>query len=447
MNSNADGRLNALVSLLYLEKEARSAESQRDLSFVFVNETRKLLPYRQAALWKYNDVGQIEIIAFSNVSEVDQSAPYVQWLKRLVAARLGHSSAAELHAFSANDLDDMALLSGWKEFQPPWVIWFPLRKPGSGVFGGVIFGADVPWGDAEHALADQLSDAYGHAWAALERPKRLKILLSHLVRHQKRYIAAFLLLILFPFKQYVMVPAEVVADDPYIVTAPMVGVIKDVFVQPSQSVKKGQMLFRFELTDANSRLDVALKAFQVAQAEYLKNAQQAFDCESCRAQLSELGAVVEKERAQAEWARQQLERASVKAPGDGVVVFSDVNDWRGRPVSTGEKVMLVSDPVKTRLQINMPVEDVIDFPEKAEIVFFPYTDPLDSYDGTIVSSGYEAQLQPNSQLAYVLYADFRADERARLGMRGTAKVYGGRAPVAYYLLRRPFAWLRRTLGV
>jgi hypothetical protein len=35
----------------------------------------------------------------------------------------------------------------------------------------------------------------------------------------------------------------------------------------------------------------------------------------------------------------------------------------------------------------------------------------------------------------------------RIGMRGTAKIYAGRVTLGYYLLRKPLAFLRRSLGV
>jgi hypothetical protein len=35
----------------------------------------------------------------------------------------------------------------------------------------------------------------------------------------------------------------------------------------------------------------------------------------------------------------------------------------------------------------------------------------------------------------------------RIGLRGTAKIYAGRVSLAYYLLRKPLAFMRRSLGI
>ena len=35
----------------------------------------------------------------------------------------------------------------------------------------------------------------------------------------------------------------------------------------------------------------------------------------------------------------------------------------------------------------------------------------------------------------------------RIGLRGTAKVYGPKVALGYYVLRKPIAFLRRSLGI
>ncbi|MNJ03472.1 hypothetical protein D3C73_1637900 [compost metagenome] len=61
-------------------------------------------------------------------------------------------------------------------------------------------------------------------------------------------------------------------------------------------------------------------------------------------------------------------------------------------------------------------------------------------------AAYEAQTTAAGQLAYRLDATF-VEASPRIGLRGTAKLYGERAPLAYYLLRRPLAALRQGLGL
>ena len=74
--------------------------------------------------------------------------------------------------------------------------------------------------------------------------------------------------------------------------------------------------------------------------------------------------------------------------------------------------------------------------------------PLDSLSAAVSEVGYETQTTVDAGLAYVLRADFPAGTQPpRLGLRGTAKIYGNDVPLGYSLLRRPFGSLRRMLGL
>ena len=79
MNAPDPGR--ELATLLQLMRRAREADSEEALGFVLVNETLRLLPYRQAALWRDGALGRVS--ALSGVPETDSNAPYVQWLASL----------------------------------------------------------------------------------------------------------------------------------------------------------------------------------------------------------------------------------------------------------------------------------------------------------------------------------------------------------------------------
>lgn len=135
------------------------------------------------------------------------------------------------------------------------------------------------------------------------------------------------------------------------------------------------------------------------------------------------------------------------APRDGVAVFADANDWLGRPVATGERILLLADPTQPALQINLPVADAIALEVGAPVKLYLTTHPLSAIDGHITETSYQTHITPDGLAAYRLRAalDGRPDE-ARLGLRGTAKVYGGWTLLSYYVLRRPLAALREWSG-
>jgi len=74
--------LNRLAALLKMEERLRRAE-KKELPFIIVNETRLLIPYRQAALWRAGDSLAAAPMAVSGLAVFDKNAPYLQWLARL----------------------------------------------------------------------------------------------------------------------------------------------------------------------------------------------------------------------------------------------------------------------------------------------------------------------------------------------------------------------------
>ncbi|MFZ5755731.1 MAG: efflux RND transporter periplasmic adaptor subunit [Pseudomonadota bacterium] len=439
----ADPRLVALSTLLLVEHDVRRAESLKELFYIVANDTHRLTPYRFAFIWEYAASGKPHPVQASNVSELEPNAPMVRWLGKVsewLAGRGDKKPQVLVQPEAPADLHE-----GWQEHAAPFALHVPLMAPDGTALGGLLMTSDAPWSDVQSALVERLADAYGHAWWAL-RPKVTADVMSHFRRHRKRYGIGLAILLLLPVRQYVLVPAEVVPAEPFVVAAPMSGVVAQVDVLPNAAVTAGTVLFSLEDTSLANEVLVARKAYEVAEAEYMKNAQDAFGCDSCRGRVPELLAQAEKARAEAEWAQAQLDRSRVVAPVDGIAVFSDPNDWRGKPVSVGERVMVLSQPDKTRLRISMPIGDAIAIESGTDVVFYLNVNPLDSYDANVVQTSYEATVQSDQSLSYVLMANFE-DEPARLGLRGTAKVYGGRAPILFHVLRKPLAWLRRTLGI
>lgn len=445
MSDAIDPRLTALSTLLHVEQQARQAESQQNLSFIFVNDTRSVLPARQIVFWRFNDLGAPRTVAASHVSEVDPNAILTRWLDKLAAWAAAQEWHAEPHAFTRGEVAE-ELQQDWGETLPAYVLHLPMAGQRKGAFGGLLVFGEQPWGEAHLALARILADAYGHAWMALAEPETRRKLVLHFRQYWRRYVLALVVLCLLPLRQYVLVPAEVIADQPAVIAAPLGGVIERVVVQPNQQVAAGDLLFVYENIELANRLLVAQRAYDVAEAEHLKNTQEAFNCDACRGKVAQSQAVVERERANVEWAKKQLEQGEVRAPRAGVVVMGDTSDWEGRPVRVGERVMLVADPARTRLRITVPITDAIASDTNTEVVFYPNVSPLSSVDARVVSAGYEPVLQPDRSYAYVVHAAFEG-ESAPLGWRGTAKVYGGRAPLIYQMLRKPLARLRQMTGL
>jgi len=131
-----------------------------------------------------------------------------------------------------------------------------------------------------------------------------------------------------------------------------------------------------------------------------------------------------------------------------VAVFSSQDEWRGRPVQVGERVMLIADPSLIDVTVYMPPDDAIELEPGAKVELLLHVNPLSPLDAKIERASYEATQTPDGNLAYVVRAELEPGQGLpRIGLRGTAKVYAGRVSLGYYLLRKPLAFMRRTLGL
>ncbi|HHI82149.1 MAG TPA: HlyD family secretion protein, partial [Rhizobiales bacterium] len=244
-------------------------------------------------------------------------------------------------------------------------------------------------------------------------------------------------------------PAEIVAASPFVVTAPIDAVIRQVVVNPNTRVKKGDPLVRFEDVSLRNRLEVASQEATLARARLKKYYQAAFNDPEAKRELRAALAEVQLKEAEAAYARDLLSQTVIRAPRDGLVVFNDKKDWTGRPVSVGQRIMEIANPRNVRLKIEMPVNDAIVVARSARVRVYLDSDPLNPLNGKVLRASHEARPSDSGIMAYELTAivDPGNRETPRLGIRGTAQVYGEKAPLFFYLFRRPLSALRQRFGL
>jgi hypothetical protein len=197
-----------------------------------------------------------------------------------------------------------------------------------------------------------------------------------------------------------------------------------------------------------NRKEVALKSLAVAQADYLRETQKSFGDDASKAELAAYNAKFKEKAAEAQYSADLLNRSIVTAPEAGIVVYSDPNDWLGRPVQTGERIVQIANPKYIEISISLPVNDAINLEPGAKVKMYLNASPFDTLEGTVTQSSYEPFLVPEGFVAYRLKADPLAGENLpRIGLKGTAKIYGAWRPFIYHVLRKPLSVVRRTLGL
>ncbi|MDX1375568.1 MAG: biotin/lipoyl-binding protein [Burkholderiales bacterium] len=438
-----------LAALLHLEGRARAARDLAELDFVIANETWQLASYRQAAVFRRDALGRPSLAAVSGLAVLEGDSPFTLWMTRLAA----HAWQAfpEARAFTLRDVP-AEFAEGWMEWLPAQVLFVPLAGPDGERIGAALYGRDEPWGTAVIGQFARLHEAYGYSLWALTRAGslggRLKARLRRSSWLLKLALVAALLALLIPVRMSVLAPAEVIALKAQVVAAPMDGVVEAFQVQPNQEVAQDQALFTLDSTTLASRREVALKALEVARADALLAAQKAFESDESRAELAVREGRVREREAELAYIDAQLARVQVRAPAAGIAVYGDPNDWIGKPVQTGERIVLLADPADAGVLVWLPVADAINLEAGAEIRLFLHVAPLQPLAAALTQTSYQATPSPDGIAAYRIRGRFAGDAGiARIGLKGTAKVYGERKPLAYLVFRRPLATLREWTGL
>jgi multidrug resistance efflux pump len=314
----------------------------------------------------------------------------------------------------------------------------------------LLLAREEPWSDAELALLRELADVYSHSLSAF-RPRQhgldRAIGWMRTSRGRRRVLVAALLACLVPVRVSVQASAEVVPLEPLLVRAPLDGVVDRFDVQPNQPVKAGQPLFSLDTTALRTRHEVARKALAAAQEEYRQSAQAAVTSDKDRAEMAVRLAQLHERQIELDYTGGQLARVQVQAERDGIAVFADVNDWLGKAVAVGERILVVADPAKVELAADLPAADFVEVAPGDVVTLYPQGSPLASYDARVISVAYRAEPTPGGYLAYRIKAQFLPGQPTpRIGQSGTARVRGPWAPLAYVVLRRPLAAVRQWLG-
>jgi Barrel-sandwich domain of CusB or HlyD membrane-fusion len=431
-----------LTLLLQLERRARQAP-EKELPYVLVNETAELIPYRQAVLWR-KDNARIE--AVSGVAKPESNSPYSLWLNPVLQYLSKSESALQIKAFTAKDITT-EFANDWAEWLPQHGLWMPLFSTSGGKYILALFRDDA-WSEAEVHLLSYLAEAYGHAFALAEAAQPAVPWQDRLKERKNQLIVGGLLLLalFFPIRQSVLAEAEVIAQRPNLVRAPLEGVVETFYVKPNEAVKVGQKLFSLDKTELRSRLEVTKEKRDSAQTDYQQTTQQAMLDPTVKHELAGLKSKWDQESAELEYVRTLLQRSDVTATVAGVTVFDDPNDWLGRPVKQGEKILAVANPKAVELEIRLPMEDLIVLEPGAEVLFFSNITPHKPLDARLNYFSYRASPTPADVMAYRLKATFAENEELpRLGYHGTAKLYGSRRPFILWLLRKPIQTVRLWL--
>lgn len=434
-----DAEHHALALLLAIEAGARNTARLEDLWLLMANESRKLTAARQIFVFS-----EYRIIAISGVPKVDRHAELVQDIEQLVLSEITRSDEVS---------GDEAILLDVNNYPFPHLLWHPLWDRHGKYLGGMLFARGTPWLSSDCTIVARLADAFSHVWQGFTSGQQtfLKGLALGL-RNKMLWFGAILVTLMamaIPMPMSSLAPMEIVAQKPYIVAAPIEATIQEFLVEPGSVVKQGDRLLRFNDVILRNKLDVAEREVQVAEAALKKASQLAFSSDDGHKQLRSAMADLELKKAQWQFASDLFAQTVLKAERDGVAIFADKQSLLGKPLRVGERIMQIADPAKVEIRIEVPVADALMLKPGAKVKLFLDSAPVAAEQAILRTSDYQAQKTAGDSLAFHAVADFvqQPEQLPRIGVRGTAQIYGEDSFLGMYLFRRPLSVLRQWIGL
>lgn len=424
-----------LFTLLELQRRAQEAGTQQAFEHLVVNETHKLVPYAQAIFWTLEGT-DIVLTKVSGNAVLDDKSPYALNIKAWLRSELATLKKPVITLGNLENNRNVVVLN--------------LMTAAEGLLAGVWIESAKPFQEPELHLLEELAITYGHALALLEirqRKDSTKTFFKKIRRSRKYMILAALALIFFPVRLTISGPAEIIARDADIVTIPYDGMLEKIEVQPGDQVTKGQVLARMENSALAAQMDNAAQELKAIELSVARLSRQSLAAPDKKGDLTAAEAEIVTKRIQYEYAESLQEKSELRATRDGVAVFSDTHALQGHPVRTGERIMMIADTSEYDVLVRVPVEAMLPVKTGQALSFYLNVSPLNGYEATISSIGYQASPDPDGLLTYKIHATPRDADNLRIGWKGTARIYGSWTVLSYAILRQPLAALRRMTGL
>lgn len=323
------------------------------------------------------------------------------------------------------------------------------------MLGVVVYVTDQPWPEVTQPMLDALHQVHALCLQNLRAQKGPFDFLKQLVdgrnlntrKYLVRGLLAVVVVLCLPLRQFVIAPAEIISLDAIAITTPLDGIVAQMVAKPNQIVKKGEVLFRLDDTAIRNRLETTRQSLAVARAEYLAGAHRAFVSTDKTAEAGVLKGRINERLAEVSSLEDQMAMLDIRASRDGIAVYGQENDWIGKPVTAGQRIMELADSQRVGVNAWVPVADAINLRSGEPIHVLLYADPLRPMTATIELASYQATKSPDGVAAYRVRATLPPQDEVRLGLRGSAKINGDWVVLGYFLFRRPMATVRQWLGV
>jgi RND family efflux transporter MFP subunit len=293
------------------------------------------------------------------------------------------------------------------------------------------------------ALKQRADDRVGHRVAQALRPAARRPFGGAKFSVTRAAIGATLvgvaMLALLPSTHRVVAPARVEGAVQQVIAAPVDGFVGAVQVRPGETVKAGQVLMSLDTREL--ALDRDKWAAETAQLD--KQYREALSKDEA-APIMIARAKLEQAQSQHELALQQLERSTLRAPMDGIVLSGDFTQAVGMPLKRGQELMTIAPDKGWRIVAEVEEQEIAPLREgqNAQVLFAAVAgaEPLKFAIQRIAPVATQAEGRNVFEVEGLPRSEGAA---LRPGMRGVARIDIGQSTLgAIWFERVQHAWRR-----
>jgi multidrug resistance efflux pump len=413
--------------------KAIQSPSLEALIFLILNDTTAIVRYDRAILWELKHGGKNpKLLGVSGQPKVSKQTD----LSRTIASKI--KSIKEIETAQILEFPDQPKTS---------ILWLPItirEEKAMSLWLEKWNGAT--WKQEEIDILNYLAQVYGAAFEKYYHKFRWNKFSKRPLKVALSILTLALLMARVPLR--IVAPCEVVPQNPIVITAPLEGIIEKIDITPGQYVKKGDLLFEYDKRVPLEELRVAQKKVAIIQSEVERSTALGLKDKKALAELGVNMLKLKKEQLELELAEYHATQLEVESPMDGVAMIDNPEEWHGKPVKIGEKVLIVSNPNQTKVRINVPEEDNIPLDMDKPIKIFLNTSPEISRSAKLTYIASYTHVTEKQVTSFVAEAEWTEKYKdVKLGLKGTAVLYGEEVSLFYWIIRKPLAYVRHYTGI
>jgi len=457
ISSHRSAASSAIAAGVVLELQAAllAHEGLAQSATALANELAKALPCDRVTVG-WLERGAIRVVATSHGTEFDHRHSVFEKIGAAMDESIEQATTTVLPAEEASGLsvtlahnEVHALLGGS-------VCTVPLVDAGRAVGAITLERADKVFGQTDVAFCEDVAcllapllelkrrsqrslaqvalDAWCESAARIAGSARAGTRLAGLA------IVAVTAAMFVPVSYHVSAPARLESSIQRVVAAPIDGFLEQVNVRPGDRVRANDVIA--ELSQRDLQAEHAKRQSELAQQENLYGAAMA---RADRTQLVIHHAKVAEAQAQLALVDNNVQRARIRAPFDGVVIKGDLSQSLGAPVQRGEVLMTLAPDERFRVIIEVDERDVAHLQPGLPGRLAVAATPGETHQFR-VSRILPVAVAGDGRNYFEVEAAFdSASNILRPGMRGFAKIAAGERSLLWIATHRAFEWLRLVI--